>query len=69
MPKEPKTASELETMICNRLGENIAVQVRVDRLVDWVANVFGPPGTVLKYQMQVDSIAGRLRARFSLKKN
>jgi hypothetical protein len=69
VPKEQKTASELEVMIRNRLGENIALNVRVDRLVDWVANVFGPPGTILKYQMHVDSIAGRLRGRFGLKKN
>jgi|HubBroStandDraft_2_1064218.scaffolds.fasta_scaffold1076168_2 hypothetical protein len=69
MSKEEKPASELEVMICYRLGENIGLQVRADRLVDWVANVQGPPEMVLKHQMQVDSIAGRLRRRFGLKKN
>src|SRR5690349_11750765 len=45
LAREYRTARELETLVRERLGENVAVQVYSDRLVDWVANVFGPPET------------------------
>ena len=65
--KEYRNAVELEAIVRERLGENVALQVHSDRLVDWVANVFGPPEMVLRHQMAVERISVRLRRRFHLK--
>ncbi len=66
--KEQKTARELEAMVHERLGEDVALKVINDRSVGWVANVVGPAGVVLRYQMHVETIARRLRGRFDLRR-
>jgi hypothetical protein len=67
MPKEKKTAQELEALIRPRLKGGAFVKVHKDSVYGWRAVAMTAPQHAIVTQAEVESIVSELRGSYDLK--